>query len=593
MFLATTALREFWDTEREILFLGSWCTRYDRKADWKDLSFQVMPSPWDDRTAFHNACCYLEQCYDRLLGQLSEYLNAVHKVSFEQRYWRITVGPWLLWYLHASYDRYVHLVRALEMYTGLETLCLEPASFRTPHDMPEFAEAFVDDSFNLQLFSQILTGIGLNFPTRTPELIDSQTSWPFRRTLKSKLKGWVGRSANRAMNTIRSSDVGLADMQLSSSIRLELALKSRLKTMPIECEYRRDCPDVAPLAAARAGFCNIPVDCEFERIFVLTLATQFPSHYLECFSRIREQVARRIKDLPKVIVSSGDWKFNEYFKFAAAEAVGKNRRLIACQHGGGYGLLRFSPTEREEIAVADEYFAWGWANGESDRLKNLPSPALSKLKARHADSQSRKSLDHVALVTTDHPRYLYFFHSVPVGTQWEDYAEWQARFIRALPQSLQSVLMYRPYVVDYGHGFSSRVRDAFPQVRIDRSIPIQRVLAHSRVLVIDHPMTTILEAVALNVPTLMFWNDRLWEMRPQAATPIDKLRNAQILWHSPEQAAEKLAEIYEDPWSWWGSQIVQDARREFVDRYAYADPNWAESWAHALSDALAGIQREN
>lgn len=38
MFLATTALSEFWDKDQEILFLGSWCLRYDRRSEWGNLN---------------------------------------------------------------------------------------------------------------------------------------------------------------------------------------------------------------------------------------------------------------------------------------------------------------------------------------------------------------------------------------------------------------------------------------------------------------------------------------------------------------------------------------------------------------------------
>ena len=38
-FLATTALQDFWDRERdEIQFLGTWCMLYDRKDNWENLN---------------------------------------------------------------------------------------------------------------------------------------------------------------------------------------------------------------------------------------------------------------------------------------------------------------------------------------------------------------------------------------------------------------------------------------------------------------------------------------------------------------------------------------------------------------------------
>src|SRR5213593_2246507 len=103
MFLATTALSEFWDKRQPLLFLGSWCLRYDRRADWEGLRYKMLPSPWNDRKRFHEAAKYLDGVGERFLGHLVEYLNAAHRVSHGSRYWRVLIGPWLTYCLHAVY----------------------------------------------------------------------------------------------------------------------------------------------------------------------------------------------------------------------------------------------------------------------------------------------------------------------------------------------------------------------------------------------------------------------------------------------------------------------------------------------------------
>ena len=72
MFLATTALADFWDTSDEILFLGSWCLRYDRRRDWQGLRYRVLPSLWDDRRRFYAAAEYLDECAEGILKRLTD-----------------------------------------------------------------------------------------------------------------------------------------------------------------------------------------------------------------------------------------------------------------------------------------------------------------------------------------------------------------------------------------------------------------------------------------------------------------------------------------------------------------------------------------
>jgi hypothetical protein len=45
-FLVTTALEDFWDASRCLLYLGGWCRRFTRHEHWQKLPGQVLESPW-------------------------------------------------------------------------------------------------------------------------------------------------------------------------------------------------------------------------------------------------------------------------------------------------------------------------------------------------------------------------------------------------------------------------------------------------------------------------------------------------------------------------------------------------------------------
>src|SRR5207244_13550341 len=105
MFLATTALSQFWDREQEILFLGSWCLRQDRRSDWEGLRYDVMNSPWDDREKFHASAEYLDRFCEEALPAVGEYLGGIHSERRSLRFWRVLLGPWLLNASHTVLDR--------------------------------------------------------------------------------------------------------------------------------------------------------------------------------------------------------------------------------------------------------------------------------------------------------------------------------------------------------------------------------------------------------------------------------------------------------------------------------------------------------
>lgn len=75
MFLAATALPEFWDKQGRLLFLGPWCQRDDRRLNWEDLHTQTLPSPWDAPERFHAAVEYLNRRMEQILLPLADCLK--------------------------------------------------------------------------------------------------------------------------------------------------------------------------------------------------------------------------------------------------------------------------------------------------------------------------------------------------------------------------------------------------------------------------------------------------------------------------------------------------------------------------------------
>src|SRR6185369_9186525 len=109
-FLATTALDAFWDTTKPILFLADWC--HAGKAPLNVDAIGTLPSPWGESTAITRGSEVIRETCEWALPLLANALNAAHGTRYSVRYWRITAGFWLLWYVTALYDRYRRLAAA-------------------------------------------------------------------------------------------------------------------------------------------------------------------------------------------------------------------------------------------------------------------------------------------------------------------------------------------------------------------------------------------------------------------------------------------------------------------------------------------------
>jgi putative transferase (TIGR04331 family) len=618
LFLATTALSEFWDKDQEIIFLGSWCLRYDTRTEWEGLKCQVMPSPWNDRKRFYEAAQYVDEYGERVLNHLTDYLNSVHGVSHSQRYWRILLGPWLLHCLHAAYDRYIHLLEAFSRHPELQSIVLDTRSFRAPMDTIQLVGYVSHDPYNLQLFSQLLHGLGYSFPM---QMLQAEwlgrgqgipiASWRCAQGAappsaphheignggtKRRWAGMVKQGAalglGLAEETVRRMQekrwrVAFCDMGFPRFRSWALAWGTNLRAIPLRTRKEWSFAVGGPVFDhRRTGLGSLPSSGEFERIFIQSLPQNFPSLYLEAYQHARAEALLGNPQTLPVIMSATGWYFNEPFKFLAAEAAEKGSRLVTVQHGGGYGIFRFSGAELHEYRVSDTFKVWGWADEEPGKCQNLPHPKLTP----GLQAAASHNLEQIIFVATDHPRYLYRFHSTPVGSQWEDYLAWQFRFLEAIPEPFRSKIMFHPYPHDYGRAIRQRISERFADIRWDDGQSFYRRLKECRLVVVDNCATTFLEALVANIPTVLFWDPCRWEVRAEAEPYFESLRKVGILWDSPEAASAKVTEAYDEPWAWWGSEAVQEVRQRFVDRYALAKKDWVNCWVKALQEEIAFVK---
>lgn len=581
MFLATTGLTEFWDTKDEVLFLGRWCMRHDRRPCWKGLRGQLLDDQWADRQRLVHAFQYCTEVFERALVQLTGYLNTVHGTKYSERYWRVILGAWLLEYIQILYDRYLHVRAALEVDDRLSTICLDPSCYVTPKHFSDFAFWYVDDPYNLQLYSQIFRLLEREMPLK---------KWAAGMAPRPVITGLKGEGQHRRLRRLVNHAVALAapefvmtDIDISGHDLLKAIWLSKGSVLPMIADVRE--PKSYGLAeAVRSGFQGCKADGEFEAVLYKSLPVNFPTLYLEGYQTFRHRCLPVWCPSPKAAISSNGWYANEAFKFRAAEWSEHGTSLLSLQHGGGYGSGRVVPLEWFERSIVDRFFTWGWAKSENDsRLNDLPHPRFCRFFKR-----SRKqavSSPEMLFVTSAFPRYPGRFQTVPIGNQVDQYLDDRAVFLENLSGRSREETFVRLHPTDYpGSGAREQLQERCPDIKVDNmAMSCANRLERCRVAIFDNPGTAYLEGFALNVPSILFWRPESFEERPSSRPYFESLRKALILHDDPKAAAVHASAIYGDPWSWWGSQTVQTVRRQFLNRFVLTDTDWASRWLEALN----------
>lgn len=581
MFLATTAIHSFWNINQKIVFLGPWCLISKNKYIWESLDFEVMPSPWRDRDAYYKAGKYTYKTYHYLLDVLTDYLNSVHGTSHSKRFWQIVIGSWLLHFTEAFYDKYYCLKKALEKYPQIETILLDESSYVTPMSMKEFFTSYHDDFHSLQYYSQILRHFGVDGPskkkTKEDKIIMQHKTWKYV----------VKRCLFKTTRFIaKKRQVILWDVYLSYRYLIKYVLISKFTSFPVLGEdYYPTCSKVND--DKRLNLSLLSSQDEFTEIVVSSLSVNFPTLYLEGFGNFLEKSLSHFKNTPKIIMSAIGWYTNERLKLLAAYWMEKGTVLCGSQHGGLYGTAKWMPPENHEIEITDKYYTWGWNRKNNNSIKILPNPKISDLMYRKS-KYSKKS--YFLYVGMNHPRYLYRFFSCPVGGMFDEYFEWRNNFLKVLTQENQNRILLRFYHTNYDRGERERIFNEFPTIRLDsHKVTFWDRMAKSEITIIDHPVTTMLESLALNRPTVLFWNPMYWELRDEAKPFFEKLNDANI-WHkNPKSAAEFLNDISGNHLKWWNDTKTQSIRKMFVDQFAYGNKNWSEIWWAEMQEILKAL----
>jgi putative transferase (TIGR04331 family) len=565
-FLVTTALEKTWPADDiPMLFLGEWCRLYEKKSVWEKYDTAVTPYHWDDREKLHKDYLYLQTLYEELLSELATKLNTLHGVNYSVRYWRIITGPWLGYFVQMLFDRWAMLrqVERENNISGVRVLQRTDECF-VANDMGDFIALFFGDAWNETIYGQLLEW--MDIPV---EKIDAGREVPVSSVRESNKS--FSRRTRSALVKVASRIAGLfcRDNEyffISSYLPIKQDLLLQLKLGQVPKLWRAVAPPVTPVNySMRQWQMPKPLNADdFPAIVRAMIPRHIPKVYLEGY-RAALAVSENLPwpKCPQVIFTSNSFSADDIFKIWAAKKIENGSLLVIGQHGGNYGMARWGFTEDHQIAICDRFLTWGWR--QQGQKKITPVGNLKSF-----GKQGIWDKDGVALlVEMAVPRASYHMYSIPVAGQWLDYFEDQCRFVQALPEELRDQVIVRLYSQDYDWSQKQRWQERFAKIQLDEGAgPMASLVKKSRLYISTYNATTYLESMSLNIPTVMFWDPKHWELRDSATPFFEKLKAVGIFHESPEDAARHVASVWDDISGWWESAAVQSVRTEFCDHYA-------------------------
>ena len=575
--LVTTSMEETWPKTGSVLFLGEWCRRYSRRHVWSRLDGEVVPYHWSVRSNLDADHEQVGLLVEEFLGVIGEFLNGYHDVDHGPRYWRLLIGPWLTRSVHMSFDRWRSMAAALARDEVVSTTVLEAGPNRlVADDLEGFLRAATSDLGNHVFFAHLLEVMDdakrVDVRRAGVASLDvggatngggqrSRRLAGVPRALEKRL--WAGWSEVGSRLT-RSDDVMIFETRLDALGEARVALG--LGQFPHSWRVSPGVPGVPVDGGARermADDISAGRGKGFPGIFSRLVPALMPTAYLEGYSELLEAVSSSPwPKNPKAIWTNREWR-DEAFKAYAAEKVERGARFVMSQNSGGYGMFPWDTYEENERSISDRYLTWGWEDPADDRVRPVGcTRPKAPVGVRHAD-QGR-----ALLVTVSFDSPVQMMAPMVNSTAWLSYFADLVRFAKSLAGEARDSLLVRLYRSDAGWNQLERWEDAVPGVDIDRGRdPIEEVLKETRIFISSYNGANNLEALAMGIPTVMFWDPVWWPLRDEAKPYFDDLRRVGIFHESPETAADHVSEVWNDVESWWESSDVRAAVERFTRRF--------------------------
>lgn len=585
-YLITTDDERTWKFDRPVIFLGEWCRLYDRKHIWQSMD-AIVAAPYGLGQVHKNAD-YAEARLneEKLFTILCDALNKYHGTKHGSRFWKIILGHWLHRYVDVILNRVRTLELCLQTHQLSGTTAFSDECYTlAPQDSYAAIRAFNDARWNGALYVRILNLLGVaGCPV---EVISGDTSEGFRwsaarleNNLIKRILKWGYRHVRKLVGfLVREGDAFVINSFLprKEELMFQLALGQMPQLWSSPKLLREKKPDRAvrqSLSAQIAG----RSDDSLATVLRAMVFELMPVSYLEGFADMIESVQQLPwPKKPKFIFTSNNFDTDEVFKLWAATKVESGFKYVTGQHGSNYGTYRYMYPSIEE-ATADRFLTWGWTDG----LPQHTPAFIFKTAGRKAEA-----------CDPDGGLLLIELHAGLMLSTWDVTAEFNAyfkdqqNFIEKLQKLIRKHLTVRLHHEHTNFKWSeeNQWREFDSTIKLDTgSSNIGKLIKKSRLIIHSYDSSGILETLSQNIPTLAFWQNDFSHLRGSAKPYYQLLVDAGIVHLTPESAAAKVNEVWDDVEGWWTQDSVQEARKRFCDRYGKVSQNPVHELKNLLSD---------
>lgn len=569
--------------DTNISYLGTWVLPEQDLCNKE--KFEILEYCYDDHDELFSDFTYIKSLYRLILPIIGDLLNEHHSLSWSSRSFKIFHGAWLHEYLPVIRERYKTIQTAL-ISEQSSSFVLTDKSF-TIVDSQDFKDKINEDEYNHYLYSKIVRFIDHKV---------YENSYFFSKSIKKKARGEVSKrlvknivkefllkNLQTLCNVVTKGSKAAVDRSYFPKKHfIQLIIGSFPRITPIvHLPTLRNAGVKQELASRdklHKSFCSrFSPKTDFETFLAENLIYDMPLSFIESFKNVmHESTYVNLKD--KNYLSSNAILSNQILQCAAANQLFPTSDLIIAQHGGSYGIVKWSMQQFFEIETADKYISFGWGREIFESVTTISHPKL--LLNTHENKIKNQKILYITWAPS---RYFNRNWSVPIpGSSILDYYKNILVLLKAVKPHLSRHLSVRlaPSDFDYKVGVGKLLDGG---VKLAKGDFYQELNAASLVIC-DHNQTTMIESMASNKPTIIVWNSDYNKIDQLAVPFFEKLSEVGIFYSCHTKAAAFINDILDKNAidEWWRDTSRQNAVSSFVAEYGKRNDNWLVDYQEVL-----------
>lgn len=322
-----------------------------------------------------------------------------------------------------------------------------------------------------------------------------------------------------------------------------------------------------------------------EKMIINILIPLIPRNFIENINLIFNKY-RKFRATKKIITSTSFY-YNEIFRIFLILAKRNKTKIIQCDHGGGlsFKLVPINYVEKfffNKFAVFGNYSFNGLQVPAKKKLFINPSLLSLNIKKKIKDQK------YLSILFYESKKFLDA-HNTNALQSFEiqnQILEELIYFTINLPKNIREKVLFRAssnFGLHSEKRFNNQIFKKFKySLNRDISNNFLKTLSKTRIMISNYPSTTFSETMSLNIPSLLYCDEKEILLDKKSETFFLKMKKNNIVFNDIKKLSKHVKKIWPNPQKWWESEEIKKIRKYYLINYYNTLDNLKNNWVKEL-----------